>query len=78
MLFKAQIHTQIFHGFNVLRLVSIQETLKWLTDMTREVKKKIDILKSTSPNFQSQIADNLLDFKHFASESGKNSNLSVQ
>lgn len=48
---KAQIHTQIFHAFNVLRLNSIQETLKWLTDMTKEIIKKVGILKNTSTNF---------------------------
>ena len=46
--------------------------------MTREIKKKIDIIKTNNPNFQTQIADNLIDFKLFASESGKNSNLTVQ
>lgn len=46
--------------------------------MTREIKKKIDLLKHSNPNFKSQIADNLVDFKLFASESGKNSNLNVQ
>ena len=28
---KACIHTQIFHGFNILRLDTIQSTLRWLT-----------------------------------------------
>jgi ERCC4-type nuclease len=28
---KASIHTQIFHGFNVMRIPTIQESLKWLT-----------------------------------------------
>ena len=46
--------------------------------MTREIKKKIDLVKTNNPNFQTQIADNLIDFKLFASESGKNSNLNVQ
>ena len=46
--------------------------------MTREIKKKIDLLKVNNPLFSTQIADNLIDFKLFASESGKNSNLTVQ
>ena len=33
---KACIHTQIFHGFNVMRHPTIQESLKWLTMMTKE------------------------------------------
>jgi hypothetical protein len=46
--------------------------------MTVEICLKINHLKSTNPAFESQIADNLIDFKHFAQESGKNSNLNVQ
>jgi crossover junction endonuclease MUS81 len=34
---KAQIHTQIFHGFNVLRIETMSDTLRWLTQMTRVI-----------------------------------------
>ena len=61
----------------MLRLVSIQETLKWLTEMTKEIIKKINILRENKANFSNQIANSLIEFKHFANESGKNSNLNV-
>eukprot|EP00347_Sterkiella_histriomuscorum_P011553 403372017 len=75
---KAQIHTQIFHGFNVLRSDTIAQTLKWLTDMTREIKIRIGQMKQTQKNFENNVKDTLIDFKHFSNESGKNSNLDVQ
>ena len=39
---KAQIHTQIFHNFNVLRLATIQDSLRWLTEMTDETIVRIN------------------------------------
>lgn len=42
---KAQIHTQIFHNFNVLRLPTIQESLRWLTQMTHETARRVEKMK---------------------------------
>ena len=75
---KAQIHTQIFHNFNVLRLNTIQESLRWLTQMTQETTRKIEDMKAKWSNFEERIACSLIEFKQFHAESGKNSNLSTQ
>lgn len=40
---KASIHTQIFHGFNVMRIPTIQESLKWLTQMTKEMAYRMNM-----------------------------------
>ena len=42
---KACIHTQIFHGFNVMRIPTIQESLKWLTQMTKETAYRMNLTK---------------------------------
>ena len=75
---KAQIHTQIFHNFNVLRLPTIQESVRWLTEMTQETVDRIDTMKNELPDFDGRIANSLLEFKNFQAESGKNSNLTAQ
>ena len=43
---KACIHTQIFHNFNLMRLSTIQESLRWLTEMTSETLTRIVKMKS--------------------------------
>ena len=75
---KAQIHTQIFHNFNVLRLATIQDSLRWLTQMTREIIGKTDKMKESVDDFETRIAASLVEFKQFQAESGKNSNLTTQ
>lgn len=76
---KACIHTQIFHGFNVMRIPTIQESLKWLTQMTKETQYRMNLTKrQMGPDFEQRIKDTLIDFKQFSNESGKNSNLNVQ
>ena len=75
---KAQIHTQIFHNFNVLRLATIQDSLRWLTTMTQEIIVKTDNMKNSVDDFETRIAASLVEFKQFQSESGKNSNLTTQ
>ena len=76
---KAQIHTQIFHNFNVLRLSTIQESLRWLTQMTQETTQRINAMKRKyHGDFEDRIASSLLEFKQFHAESGKNTNLTTQ
>ena len=75
---KAQIHTQIFHNFNVMRLPTIQESLRWLTEMTSETICRIAKMKQQIPDFDTRIVNTLIDYKQFCVESGKHSNMTVQ
>ena len=75
---KACIHTQIFHGFNVMRIPTIQESLKWLTAMTNETSYRMNLTKKQmAREFENRIKDTLIEFKQFQNESSKNSNLNV-
>ena len=60
---KAQIHTQIFHNFNVLRLATIQESLRWLSEMTDETIVRITQMKQKFADFEDRIAGSLIEFK---------------
>ena len=63
---KASIHTQIFHGFNVMRIPTIQESLKWLTQMTKEMAYRMNMTqKQMAAEFEHRIKDTLIDFKQF-------------
>ena len=75
---KAQIHTQIFYNFNVLRTNTIQESLRWITQMTQEIVRSTDTMKNSVDDFESRIAASLIEFKQMQSGSGKNTNLKVQ
>ena len=75
---KAQIHTQIFHGFNVMRLATIQESLRWLLEMTHETVRRIQKMKHEISDFDIRIRNTLIDYKQFCIDSGKNSSLTVQ
>ena len=75
---KAQIHTQIFYNFNVLRLQTIQESLRWITQMTQAINKRTESLKLSTRDFESRIKASLIEFNQLKSVSSKNSNLTVQ
>lgn len=75
---KASIHTQIFHGFNLMRIPTIQESLKWLTHMTKEMQYRMSMTKQQmGQDFDQRIKDTLIDFKQFQNESSKNANMNV-
>jgi hypothetical protein len=52
--------------------------VRWLTEMTQETVNRIETMKRDMPDFDGRIANSLLDFRQFQSESGKNSNLTAQ
>lgn len=64
--------------FNVLRLSTVQESLRWLVDMSAETVARVTKMRSQLAGFEERIANTLLDFATFQSESGKSSNMSVQ
>lgn len=61
MLKKAALHTQIFHGFNIMRTESIQTSLRWLTAMTKEISRRIRE-KFKDITFKETIQSTLLPF----------------
>lgn len=62
-----------------MRIPTIQESLKWLTQMTKEIQTRMTAAKkSMGRQFEQTIKDTLIDFKQFTNESSKSSNLNVQ
>lgn len=46
-----------------MRLPTIQESLRWLTEMTNETVQRIIKMKEEIPDFDNRIANTLIDYK---------------
>ncbi len=60
-----------------MRLPTIQESLRWLTEMTNETVTKIFKMKQQIADFDTRIVNTLIDYKQFCLDSGKHSNMTV-